>query len=47
VIGYLSKPGWQPNPDAFRPLSFGVALMGLAGGITLGVFAASKGRQPT
>ena len=46
VIGYLSRPGWQPNPDVFRPLFFGVALMGLAGGIALGVFAEGKARQP-
>lgn len=45
VIGYLSRPGWQPNTDVFRPLFFGVALMGLAGGITLGVFAAGNARQ--
>ena len=31
------QPGWQPNPDAWRPVYFGVVLMGLAGGITLGV----------
>jgi hypothetical protein len=38
VIEALSRPGLQPNPDVWRPLYFGVALMGLAGGITLAVW---------
>jgi hypothetical protein len=36
-LGFLiAQPKWQPNPDVWRPLYFGVVLMGLAGGITLG-----------
>jgi len=31
------QPGWQPNTDVWRPLYFGVVLMGLAGGVTLGM----------
>ena len=31
------QSGWQPSPDVWRPLYFGVVLMGLAGGIALAV----------
>jgi hypothetical protein len=46
VIGELSGPGWQPNPDIWRPVFFGVALMGLAAGVTLGMLTEGKARQP-
>jgi hypothetical protein len=45
AIAYLSRPGLQPNPDVWRPLLFGIAMMGLAGGITLGVFAGGTSRR--
>ena len=49
VVGafdYLLRPGLQGNPDVWRPIFFGIAMMGLAGGITLGVFAGGTSRQP-
>jgi hypothetical protein len=33
----LVQPGWQPDPDVWRPVYFGLVLIGLSGGITLGV----------
>jgi len=46
TIGLLvARPGWQPNTDAWRPLYFGIVLMGLAGGVTLGMLMRSaRGR---
>ena len=41
LVASLTVPvvqqGWQPDPSAWRPLYFGVVMMGLAGGITWAV----------
>jgi hypothetical protein len=38
------QPGQQPDTDVWRPVYFGVVLMGLAGGITSGILLRSRPR---
>ena len=46
AIDYLLRPGLQANPDVWRPVSFGIAMMGLAGGVTLGALTGRTSRHP-
>ena len=44
LLVLIVQQRWQPNPDAWRPLYFGVVMMGLAGGITWGMLLRPKPR---